>query len=265
MNPQAWYIAKAQLEWQRELGISEAMCETPINRFDAPAKMPAPLQKRPAQPKMPASPSSAIAHNHGIDPVEVAQSAASGAADLAQLKTALADYPHLALKEGARNLVFSDGVAQSDVMIIGEAPGRDEDIKGKPFVGAAGQLLDKMLASIGLDRRENVYISNILPWRPPHNRDPQPDEVAMMMPFVLRHIELAAPKILVLMGNHSCNAILGKKGITKLRGTWHEVQAKQVFPMLHPAYLLRQPLAKRDTWADLLALKDKIAKIRDAQ
>jgi len=149
------------------------------------------------------------------------------------------------------------------VMIVGEAPGREEDIEGRPFVGRAGQLLDKMFAAIGLGRgapdpARALYIANVLPWRPPGNRDPEPDEVAMMLPFVRRHIALAAPEVLVLMGNAPAGAILGRRGITRLRGIWTEALGLPVLPMLHPAYLLRNPAAKADAWADLLALQQRL-------
>ena len=143
-------------------------------------------------------------------------------------------------------------------MLVGEAPGRDEDREGRPFVGRAGQLLDRMLAAIELSRSENVYITNVLPWRPPQNRDPKPEEIAMMRPFLERHIELARPDVLVVMGNISCQALLGKRGITRLRGQWAEACGKPALPMFHPAYLLRNPAAKRQAWADLLALKARL-------
>ena len=160
-------------------------------------------------------------------------------------------------------MVFSDGVPGARDMIIGAAPGRDEDIEGKPFVGRAGQLLDLMFSHIGLSRENAekeaaLYITNVLPWRPPQNRDPQPDEMAMMLPFLQRHVELAAPDLIVAMGNHACQALLGKRGITRLRGNWAEAFGKPVLPMFHPAYLLRTPEAKRDAWADLLALKERL-------
>ena len=148
-------------------------------------------------------------------------------------------------------------------MIVGEAPGRDEDLQGKPFVGRAGQLLDAMFGAIGLSRRAEgpehaLYITNMLPWRPPQNRDPKPEEIAMMLPFVQRHVDLVQPDIVVLMGNSSCQAGLGKRGITRLRGQWHEAYGRPALPMLHPAYLLRQPQAKREAWADLLTLKARL-------
>ena len=143
-------------------------------------------------------------------------------------------------------------------MIVGEAPGRDEDREGRPFVGRAGQLLDRMLDAIGLSRTRDVYITNVLPWRPPQNRDPQPEEIAMMQPFLARHIELAAPQLLLVMGNISCQTLLGKRGITRLRGQWELVADKPALPMFHPAYLLRNPAAKREAWADLLSVRARL-------
>ena len=193
-------------------------------------------------------------------PVAVARAAAEACDTLEELRAALEAFELCELKKGARNLVFSDGVPGARVMIVGEAPGRDEDRAGRPFVGRAGQLLDRMLAAIGLGRDASVYITNVMPWRPPQNRDPRPEEIAMMKPFLARHVALAAPDLLVLVGNISCQAVLGKRGITRLRGTWQEALGRPALPMLHPAYLLRQPLAKRETWADLLALQ---ARLRD--
>ena len=143
-------------------------------------------------------------------------------------------------------------------MVIGEAPGRDEDAAGRPFVGRAGRLLDNMLAAIDMGRDHAghpVYITNVLPWRPPQNRDPSPEEIAMMRPFLHRHIALAQPKFLVVMGNISAQALLGKRGITRLRGNWSEVAGLPALPMFHPAYLLRNPSAKREAWSDLLSLR----------
>lgn len=195
----------------------------------------------------------------------IAEASAAAAVSLEDLREAMAGYDHCNLKKGARNLVFSDGNPSARVMIVGEAPGRDEDMQGHPFVGRAGQLLDAMLAAIGLDRRDpdaekSVYITNVLPWRPPQNRDPEPTEVAMMMPFLRRHIDLADPDILIAMGNHACHALIGKRGITRLRGNWTEAMGRPLLPMLHPAYLLRQSHAKRAAWEDLLSLK---ARLRD--
>jgi len=197
-----------------------------------------------------------------VDTVAVARQMATAAGSLEALASAMAGFEHCELKRGARNFVFSDGAPAARVMVIGEAPGREEDSEGKPFVGRAGQMLDRMFAAIGLDRAtdgpKGIYITNMLPWRPPQNRDPNAEELAMMAPFVQRHIELAAPDVLVLMGNHACAGLLGKRGITRLRGTWGEVGGRPVMPMCHPAYLLRNPAAKRDAWADLLAIKARL-------
>lgn len=244
-----YWSAKALLEWQVELGATEALCDTPIDRY-------ALQQATPKAPKAGAAP--AVIKPKEIDPVEEAKRVAAAANSLSGLRDALAEFDHCQLKRGARNLVFADGQAGARVMIIGEAPGRDEDLEGKPFVGRAGQLLDKMLAAIDLSRAENVYITNVLPWRPPQNRDPEPAEIAMMMPFVERHVALAKPDVLVLMGNVSCQAVLGRRGITRLRGKWDQAMGKPALPMFHPAFLLRQPQQKRQAWADLLELKAKL-------
>jgi DNA polymerase len=252
MESAEFHHALALLDWQVELGATEAICDAPVNRYEAPASI-APVKAAAAV----ASPLEAVK----ADPVQDAEAAAEKAVNLAALKAAMAAFEGCELKRGARNLVFSDGVPGASVMIIGEAPGREEDLQGKPFVGRAGQLLDRMLAAIDMGRAhaENpVYISNVLPWRPPQNRDPSPEEIAMFHPFLARHIALAKPKALVVMGNISCQALLAKRGITRLRGTWTEALDLPVMPMFHPAYLLRNPAAKREAWADLLALKAKI-------
>ncbi len=249
-----YHTARALLEWQVELGATEAILDAPVNRYEAPAQKPKPQAEAPVVPvKKPE-----------VDPVQVARSLAQAAGDLAALKSALESFDHCDLKRGARSLVFSDGNAEAKLMIIGEAPGRDEDREGRPFVGRAGHLLDRMLAAIELSRgsespQDSVYITNILPWRPPQNRDPKPDEIAMLMPFVQRHVELANPDILVLMGNIACQGVLGKRGITRLRGEWADAFGKPVLPMFHPAYLLRSPHAKREAWADLLDLKSRLS------
>lgn len=254
-----FHTAKALLEWQIELGADEAIGEEPIDRYTAPKPEPA-TAAAPAQQQTEAVPVAAV---QGLDPVEEAKALAGAARSLGELREALAGFEHCELKKGARNLVFADGNPRARVMVIGEAPGRDEDMQGKPFVGRAGQLLDRMFVAIGLDRaspdtESALYITNVLPWRPPQNRDPKPEEVAMMLPFVERHVELADPDILVLMGNHSCQALLGRKGITRLRGKWAEALGKPALPMFHPAYLLRNPHAKREAWHDLLMLQAKL-------
>lgn len=256
--------ALALLDWQIEMGATEAIGDTPVNWYEVEAaKPPVPPRAVAAPPPMPATPMPASTPPAEVDAVAQARAAAAAAQDLAGLRAAMADFDLCEIKRGAKNLVFADGTPAARVMVIGEAPGRDEDLQGKPFVGRAGQFLDRMFAAIGMardsaDAQTALYITNVLPWRPPQNRDPQPDEVAMMLPFLERHVALAAPEVLVLMGNHSCGALLGRKGITRLRGHWAEALGRPVLPMFHPAYLLRNPHAKREAWHDLLMLQARL-------
>jgi len=262
--------ALALLEWQVELGADEAICDAPIDRYALPVEAPrATTQPESARPVRPASSTTTAAprlpETRGKDAtrahaIDVARTAAAAATDLGTLAAAMAAYEHCELKRGARNLVFADGNPAARVMIIGEAPGRDEDQEGRPFVGKAGQLLDRMFAAIGLGRtspdpQTALYITNVMPWRPPSNRTPDQAEIAMMLPFLHRHIALIGPDVIVLMGNTPCQALLGQGGITRIRGQWTTAQGCPTLPMLHPAYLFRQPLAKRESWADLLALQ----------
>jgi DNA polymerase len=242
---------KALLDWQVAMGADEAILDAPVDRYSLPA-----AQSPKASPVPPAV-------ENKVDAVALASAAANAASDLATLRAAMEAFEHCELKRGARQLVFADGQPNARVMIVGEAPGRDEDIQGKPFVGRAGQLLDLMFSHIGLSRQSPdaetaLYITNVLPWRPPQNRDPQPDEVAMMLPFLERHVALIDPDVLIAMGNHSCHALLGQRGITRLRGNWTEAMGRPCLPMFHPAYLLRTPAAKREAWADLLSLKARL-------
>ncbi|WP_121630185.1 uracil-DNA glycosylase [Tropicibacter alexandrii] len=250
-----WHTARALLEWQFEMGVDEAILDQPMDRFavEQAAREAAEARKS----TLPAAGPTRVQRVE-IDPVGEAEAAARAATSLDALRAAMDGFEHCHLKRGARNLVFSDGVPGAKVMLVGEAPGRDEDLQGKPFVGKAGQLLDRMLAPIGLSRAESVYITNVLPWRPPQNRDPKPEEIAMMLPFLLRHIALAKPDLLVIVGNISCQALLGKRGITRLRGIWTSAAGKPALPIFHPAYLLRNPAAKREAWADMLALRAKL-------
>ena len=252
--------ALASLAWQIELGATEAIGDAPVNRYDLPDKTVKPVAMPAPAPETAAPVAAPPAAPAAGDPVAEATTAAAGAGTLDALKAALAAYPHCDLRQGARNLVFADGTPGARVMVIGEAPGRDEDIAGRPFVGRAGQLLDRMFAAIGLARdsahpEKALYITNVLPWRPPQNRDPSSAEIAMMRPFMARHVALAAPDVVVLMGNISCEAGLGQRRITRLRGHWTEAYGIPALPMFHPSYLLRNPPAKREAWADLLALK----------
>jgi len=249
-----FHAAKALLLWQIELGADEAIGDGPVNRYELSAAPPKPAAREPAAPLPPAD---------EVDPVTEARRLAEAAADLPALRDALAAYDRCDLKKGARTLVFADGNPDARVMIVGEAPGREEDLQGLPFVGRAGQLLDRMFEAIGFGRHlpdadHALYITNVLPWRPPQNRDPSAEEMGMMLPFVRRHVELVDPNVLVLMGNHSCQALLGRKGITRLRGQWTEALERPALPMFHPAYLLRNPHAKKEAWHDLLMLQARL-------
>ncbi|WP_442885601.1 uracil-DNA glycosylase [Amaricoccus sp.] len=246
-------VLRAALAWQVELGADEAIGETPVSRFEAAARPPPPVRQ------------AAVAAAAPQAPAELTTEAlAAGCGELAALRAAMAAFEGCALKKGARNLVFSDGNPAARVMVVGEAPGRDEDRAGLPFVGRSGQLLDRMLAAIGLSRRAEapeaaVYVTNVLPWRPPQNRDPAADEVAMMLPFLHRHIALVAPDLLVAVGNSAARTLLGTTtGITRLRGHWAEWRGVPVMPMFHPAALLRNPELKRAAWADLLAVRKRL-------
>jgi len=248
----------ALLDWHLELGADEAISETPINRYEL--EKPAPKPKPAAAPQPAPTPNAAPAI---FDSTPVAQACTS----LDALRSALETFEHCPLKRGARNTVFCDGNPAARVMIIGEAPGREEDHEGRPFIGRAGQLLDRMFAAIGLSRHEGapesaLYITNVLPWRPPQNRDPKPEEIALMKPFLLRHIELAQPEFIVTMGNPSTKTLRDTTlGITKMRGQWGEVLGIPSIPLFHPAYLLRSPEKKRLAWADLLSLKARLETI----
>ncbi len=187
---------------------------------------------------------------------------AAAADSLEALRQAIAAFDGSPLRETATNLVFADGVAGAETMLIGEAPGAEEDRLGRPFVGPSGQLLDRMLATIGLSRERNVYITNILPWRPPGNRTPSDAEMALFLPFVQRHILLARPKRVVLLGGGGEGVAGGEGGITRLRGAWRrlppEAGGLPALPTLHPAHPLRTPAMKREAWADLILLRRAI-------
>jgi len=261
-----WHAALAALAWQVDLGVTEVIGETTCDayalpdRLDSPAAGAAtgPASRAPHATAPPAAPTV-----NTIPPEEVAARVAAASPDLAALRSAMEAFDHCELKKGARSTVFADGLPGAQVMIVGEAPGREEDRTGRPFVGQAGQMLDRMFAAIGLSRTATdpacaLYITNTMPWRPPQNRDPSPEEIAMMRPFLLRHIELARPRILVATGNTACSALFGQRGILRLRGQWQECNGLPVLPITHPSYLLREPSAKREAWADLLDLRARL-------
>ncbi|MBX6746093.1 MAG: uracil-DNA glycosylase [Acetobacteraceae bacterium] len=257
-----WAALRLQLDW----GADEALADLPLDRT-LPRPATGPAGERAAPRATPARPAIAFPTRAAVAaPPAAARAAelAAGATTLEGLRAAMAEFDGSPLRETATNLVFADGVPDSGLMLIGEAPGADEDRLGRPFVGASGQLLDRMLASIGLSRAENFYITNILPFRPPGNRTPTDAEIALFLPFVLRHIHLVSPRLVVLLGGVSAKALLhSREGITRLRGRWHQVtiQENRTLPALatlHPAYLLRNPGAKRDAWHDLLLLRRRM-------
>ena len=251
------------LNWLVEAGADEAIADAPVNRLVAKA----PVAPMPVQPAArPATPRAPTPLPLADDTIGGAMAAAASATSLAELQAALEAFDGCGLKRTATNTVFADGVAEGGIMLIGEAPGRDEDRVGKPFVGRAGQLLDKMLASIGLDRKANAYITNVINWRPPDNRDPSPEEAAACLPFLRRHIELANPGVIILLGAVAARHVVGiSDGIMKLRGRWLEYRVGDrmvpLMPTLHPAYLLRQPAHKKLAWRDLQAIKEKMRSV----
>ena len=253
----------AALALQCDWGADEALMESPADRLavrEAAARAPEAARPAPEPAPRPAR-AAPVAVLTAPPAITRAEALAEAAPDLAALKAAIAAFDGSPLKETATNLVFGEGVAESGLMLIGEAPGADEDRAGRPFVGASGQLLDRMFASVGLSRESNFYITNILPWRPPGNRTPTDAEVALFLPFLRREVALVRPKRLVLVGGVAAKGLIGgKEGITRLRGRWHEVEIPGLgripaLPTLHPAYLLRSPASKRDAWADLLLLR----------
>src|SRR5258708_11146281 len=260
--------ARAALAWQIAMGADEAIVDAPIDRFHAPAPLPArpPMAARPqaAATRAPAAPPApAIA-----EPPRAARPAEQSAREIAQrcqtleeLRAAVSDFTGCPLKATATTTVFADGTPSARVMLIGEAPGGDEDRLGKPFVGVSGQLLDRMLAHVGLARARNFYITNTVFWRPPGNRVPSPAETAICLPFLERHIVLVDPQVLVFLGAAAAKALTGRpEGITRLRGRWLSwappggAPPIPALPTFHPAYLPRQSIAKREAWRALVAL-----------
>ena len=253
----------ALLEWYADIGVDETVAAEPVDRFAAaPAAVPAeaPPPRAPValppgpRPPAPATPAVALGE---------ARQAAAAAGSIEELVAAIAAFDGCALKRTATTTCVFDGNPQARVMLIGEAPGKEEDRAGKPFVGPAGQLLDKMLGAIGLDR-SHVYITNTLYWRPPGNRTPTPEEIATCLPFLERQVELIAPAMLVYVGGSAAKAMLERnEGITRLRGRWFsfEREGREAIPataIFHPAFLLRQPARKKETWRDLLAIRARL-------
>ena len=267
MTPDADKAARELLAFYLEAGVDAPVGEKPLDRFADDA---APgIEQLPVS--QPGAPASVEKMRTGAPPLPLAappppdaaamaaREAVNGIATLEDLRAALDVFEGCALKGTATQLVFADGNPQAKVMFVGEAPGRDEDIEGLPFVGRSGKLLDRMLNAVGLDR-SSVYIANIIPWRPPGNRTPTPQESQICLPFIQRQIELVDPDILVCLGGPSAQTLLGiRDGITKMRGRWFNYHTGKreirAMPTFHPAFLLRSPLQKRLAWRDFLAIK----------
>ncbi|HEV7259970.1 MAG TPA: uracil-DNA glycosylase [Bosea sp. (in: a-proteobacteria)] len=261
------------LAWYADMGITEALDEAPHDHFAPPQAASDASRARRTLPPRAGQDAAVMRPNAAAatapdDATLSAKALAQEAMTLDALKDALARFDGCALKATAKNLVFADGNPEARVMIVGEAPGADEDRIGLPFVGRSGQLLNRMLAAIGLSRKDDVYIANVVPWRPPGNRTPTPQEAAICLPFIQRQIQLADPDILLCLGAPSAQALLGFKGITGSRGKWVEYDTGtrriRAVASLHPAYLLRQPLQKRFAWRDLRALKAALEAGADA-
>jgi uracil-DNA glycosylase family 4 len=299
MDDQARQVAQRLLDWYGAVGVDEALCEDAIDwlvrgdvapgsgyRFggEGPPQPAGSEQSKPRQSATSRQPPARVTHETGAGvavgranlqskpaaprqfatgspdtAVTSAREAARAAASLDELEAALAAFEGCALKATAKNLCFYRGVAQARVMLIGEAPGRDEDLAGKPFVGPAGRMLDKMLAAIGLGEND-VHITNSVYWRPPGNRTPSLLETQVCLPFLERQVELVEPEVIVVLGGAAAKLVLGvEEGIMRLRGKWKEVEfagaMRRVMPTLHPAFLLRTPINKRLAWRDLLAIE----------
>ena len=264
----------AALAWQQQMGIDETLVDDPVSAAtvtlrDISAPRPSPArQPVTSADSLPVS-GTVTSQEQTLAPADAPSPPSSGTgqltgiASIAALKAALQDFDQCALKHTASNMVFSDGNEGARLMVISDVPGREEDRIGLPLVGAAGQLFDRMLASIGLTRAD-VYITSLLPWRPPGNRTPTSEEMALLLPWLYRHIQLAAPEYVLILGGAPAKALIpGAGSILKVRGKWTEIEfgdgiERQVIASLHPEYLLRSPAQKRLAWTDLLALADKL-------
>lgn len=292
--------AIALLKWQLEAGCDAVLADMGVDKFAPQVQSLAPMaapgtgpaarveardpsqarrpERRPQGPQAPREAAPRAAPPPPVGAAAAVQSArevAASATDLEDLKAKFSAFDGCAIKQTARNFVFANGTPEAEIMILGEAPGREEDRQGLPFVGRSGKLLDDMLAAIGLSRAENVYISNILPWRPPGDRTPTDGEIAACLPFTLRHVMLVRPKLVLLLGGTAAKSLLiRKEGITRLRGKWAELDPAAhgvgddgmgsngkfpALPTFHPAYLLRTPAQKRQAWRDLLLVKARIS------
>jgi uracil-DNA glycosylase len=263
MMPEPAPTLKQLLAFYLEAGVDCALSDEPVNRLAEPESVPAAPPREVAPPQRPREmPVAAVPRSEiTITPdaaIASAREAARTAPTLEALRTLLENFDGCALKHTATRLVFADGNPEARVMFVGEAPGRDEDIEGLPFVGRSGKLLDRMIAAIGLDRSK-AYIANVIPWRPPGNRTPTPQETQVCLPFIQRQIELVNPDVLVTLGNPSTQALIGtREGIMRTRGKWFDydtgTRVIRAIATFHPAYLLRSPSYKRMSWQDLRAI-----------
>jgi uracil-DNA glycosylase len=262
------------LQFYIDCGADEAMGDTALDRTklaDKVAAFPAQAAAKSAGLPSASIPPASIPDSAPLGTIEAlgdARALAAEAKTIDALKKALESFQGLSLKRTATQIVFADGNPEARVMLVGEAPGADEDRLGRPFVGVSGQLLDRMLGSIGLSRESNIYISNVINWRPPGNRSPSEAEVALSLPFIQRHIELVNPAVLIFAGGVAAKALMNTSvGITRLRGKWAEHMSEGLakpipaLPLFHPAYLLRSPQEKRLAWADLLKLQLRLKEL----
>jgi len=253
-----YWHARALLDWQIEIGADEAILDAPLDRYTL-------TDARPAVAPAPGAATAAPApvRIEEPDPVALATEAARAAPDLDALSAAMERFEHCDLRRGARSFVFSGGRAGARVTLLLDPPRRDEDRAGTPVAGPAGRLLERMLSAIGLsadapDMERAVHMVPVLPWRVPGDRAPDPGDLAMMRPFLDRHVELAAPEILVVMGSVACAALMKGGGLHRLRGRWGDLMGRPALPIFSPAHLIANPAAKREAWADLLALKTRL-------
>jgi uracil-DNA glycosylase len=265
MTPDPAPTVRQLLTFYLEAGVDCALTEEAVNRLSDPDLAPPALQANAPRPLPTAMPAPAVIpgpRGDVVPPPEAAiasaREAARTAPSLEALRALLENFDGCALKFTATRMVFADGNPQARVMFVGEAPGREEDIEGLPFVGRSGKLLDRMIAAIGLDR-SSAYISNVIAWRPPGNRTPTPQETQICLPFIQRHIELVNPDVLVTLGNPSTQTLLSTRdGIMKTRGRWFDydtgTRVIKAIATFHPAYLLRSPSYKRMSWQDLRAI-----------
>lgn len=272
------------LQWYADIGVDEAIGEEPVDRtkqaplataailaMESPAAAGDDAAQRKPLPLLPAQspvPAAAPAVTGAVEAIKEAATRAAAAKTIEELKAALDSFPGLALKRTATQMIFADGNPQARVMVIGEVPGADEDRAGRPFVGENGALLDKMLAAIGLTRAENVYLTTIINWRPPGNRNPEPAEIAMSVPFIKRHIALLKPSAIMFVGGAPAKILLGTKApIMSLRGKWLDYIDEDAglkipaMAMLHPEYLSKNPAQKKPAWEDLQMFQARLKEL----